>query len=591
VTATLDRASASLAPGRPPASPIAPPRRRVSGARVAGWLAIAALLGFGVYSIGGLGLDASYLAHASAKLSQFFGQTSNTITFPSPADLAYLTGLTLGVVVLGTLVAALISVPIAYLAAANTAPAPWLRWLGRAIGVVTRAVPDVVLAFSVSLMFALGSTIPGVIAIGIHSIGMISKLFADAIEQIDEGPRTAIRAAGGSPAQQFWAGVFPQVLPAWIATVLHRFDINVRGSAILGYAGVGGLGYAMALAFHQFDYGRGFGIAIVIFALCVALEIVSSTVRRALLGIQPTGRGLGDRIVRAATKGRRAADAPAGASARPTAVASSAAPPADLTGLLRRPWTRDRVRNTAWVVAALFFVGLAIWWAQIDPNQIMWPQVAPVLSSFWPPSFGSAGAAAVFTALLETLQVAFAAALVSLVLALAIGSFAARNVAPNGWVRGVARVVLTALRGIPELIVALFLIVIVGLGAIPAFVALAIGGVGLLGKLIADSFEEVDAGPERALTAAGATRTQRYAAATLPQGAPALIGHALYLVDTNVRAATLLGAVGAGGIGYYLALSAPQLDLHGEVTTLVAILVVVVLALEGIAAWLRRVFG
>lgn len=588
MTATTTATTTARAVGRPAAPPSAP-RRRVATERVVGWVVIAALFGFAVYSISRLGLSTQYLGTATQKVHAFFGTTSNTISFPAVGDLVYLTGLTLGVVVLGTAVAALVSVPVAMLAARTTAPSPALRWVGRAIGVVTRAVPDVVIAFSVSLMFALGSTIPGIIAIGIHSVGMISKLFADAIEQVDEGPRLAIRAAGGTRAQEFWSGVFPQVLPSWIATTLHRFDINLRGSAILGYAGVGGLGYAMALSFNQFQYGRGLGIAIVVFVLCVVLEVVSSTVRRTLLGVQPTGRGVGDRIVRAATRGRSAA----GTASAPTGATTGAATDreARIASAMHRPWTRGRIRSTTWTAVAVVFVACAVWWAQIDPRQVMWNAVLPSLRSFWPPSLGTAGSTVFVSAVLSTLEVAFAAALVSFVVSVVVGSFAARNVAPSGVVRNTFRVVLTVLRGIPELIVALFLIVIVGLGVIPAFVALALGGVGLLGKLVADSFEEVPNGPETALSAAGATRGQRFFAATLPQGLPSLIGNALYLVDSNFRAATLLGAVGAGGIGYYLALSAPQLALHGQVTTLVAIIVVVVLVIEGVAAWLRRVFA
>jgi phosphonate transport system permease protein len=573
-----------------PAGVATVPRRRVSAERVAGWIVILALLAFGVFSITRMGLNLQYLSTASQKIHSFFGTTANAISFPPLGDLVYLIGLTLGVVVVGTVVAAVISVPIAYLAAASTTPSTPLRWLGRAIGVVTRAIPDVVIAFSVSLMFALGSTLPGVIAIGIHSIGMISKLFADAIEQVDEGPRLAIRAAGGSKAQEFWSGVVPQVLPSFVSTTLHRFDINLRASAILGYAGVGGLGYAMSLSFNQFHYGRGLGIAIVIFLLCVLLETISSTVRLTLLGVRPTGRGAGDRIIRAITRGRSGR---AGVQdvATPAGVGRGATSAPTVEAALRRPWTRARVRNTSWVFGALVFTGLAVWWAQIDPSQIMWNYVLPSIQSFWPPSLGSTDPATFFAAVLSTLEVAFAAAIVSLLFSLVIGSFAARNVAPNSVVRNASRVVLTVLRGIPELIVALFLIVIVGLGLVPAFIALALGGIGLLGKLIADSFEEVPNGPETALSAAGATRGQRFASATVPQGLPSLIGNSLYLVDTNIRAATLLGAVGAGGIGYYLATAAPQLSQHGMVTALVAILVVVVLVIEGIAAWLRRVFA
>jgi phosphonate transport system permease protein len=145
-------------------------------------------------------------------------------------------------------------------------------------------------------------------------------------------------------------------------------------------------------------------------------------------------------------------------------------------------------------------------------------------------------------------------------------------------------------RGVPELVLAIFLIMVTGLGNQAGVVALAFGGIGLLGKLVADSFEEVPSGPEQALTAAGATRGQRYLAATLPQGLPSLVGNSLYLVDTNIRAATLLGIVGGGGVGFYLTNASTVLTLHGQVTTLVAMVLVAVLAVEGLAAWMRRVY-
>lgn len=112
---------------------------------------------------------------------------------------------------------------------------------------------------------------------------------------------------------------------------------------------------------------------------------------------------------------------------------------------------------------------------------------------------------------------------------------------------------------------------------------------GLLGKLIADSFEEVDRGPERALFATGATRVQVYAGATVPQGTRALIGHSFYLLDTNIRAATILGVVGGGGVGYYL-LNASQGANYGMVTAIVLMILVTVLVVEGIAMWMRKVF-
>ncbi|KDP91349.1 MULTISPECIES: PhnE/PtxC family ABC transporter permease [Clavibacter] len=558
------------------------PRRRPDRQKALALVVVLAMVAFAIHALTTLDFTWSNVLRSVGNAAKVFSRM-DPISFPAPGDLAYLIGLTLGIVVLGTLAAALVSVPVAYASARNTTPAPWLRGLGRTIGVVTRAVPDVLLALAFALAFALGSPLPGILAIGIHSIGMISKLFADAIEQVDEGPQRAIRTTGGTRAQEFWAGVFPQVLPSWIATVLHRFDINLRGSAILGYAGVGGLGYAMKVAFGQFPegYGRGIGIAIVIFALCVLLEVVSSSIRRSALGVRPAGRGLGDRIVRRLTRDRALPErAGSAGTARAVTVES----------MQRRPWTPDRVRTVAWSALAVVVIVGGYLMADIDLGQITWEYVFPTFQSFWPPSTGSHTFGEFAEALLVTIQVAFAAALLSVVLALVVGSLAARNVAPSPAVRNAARTVLVVFRGVPELVLAILLIMITGLGNQAGVVALAFGGVGLLGKLIADSFEEVGAGPERALTAVGATRGQRFLAATWPQGLPSLVGNSLYLVDTNIRAATILGIVGGSGIGFHLTNASSVMTLHGQVTTLVAMVFVSVLAVEALAAWLRRVF-
>ncbi|WP_240773537.1 phosphonate ABC transporter, permease protein PhnE [Plantibacter sp. M259] len=219
-----------------------------------------------------------------------------------------------------------------------------------------------------------------------------------------------------------------------------------------------------------------------------------------------------------------------------------------------------------------------------------WAKAPDVLVRLWPPSFGMRTTEQMVEAMFETVAIAFAATLIALVCSIVIGSLAARNVAPNRGVRTGARFALVGIRGIPELILAILLIVVTGLGAQAGTLALGICGIGLLGKLIADSFEEVAPGPERALTAVGATRPQVYAAATLPQGARALVGHTFYTLDTNIRAATMLGIVGGGGIGYYL-IQADQGGNYDQVTAIVLMILAVVLVVEGIAMWMRRVFS
>ncbi|MFD4961003.1 PhnE/PtxC family ABC transporter permease [Microbacterium sp. NPDC058389] len=566
------------------------PKRPVSPERIAAGLTLVALVAVSIAALGEVDISLPDMIASWGNAERFFARVG-ALSFPEPAELAWLIALTLGLVLTGTLLAAALSVPIAYLAASNTTPGNGWRAAARFAGVLARSLPDVVLAMVFVLMFSLGA-LPGILAIGIHSIGMISKMFADAIEQIDEGPRLAIRAAGGSRAQEFFSGILPQVLPSWVATVLHRNDINLRGSVVLGYVGVAGLGLEMSYAFKSLNYGLGLGIALVIFVLCVVMEIVSSVVRAWMLGRTGDRR---TRLLRTTWAdhlvGRRVMRRDRVGAAAPSSASTAASWAQSPQTALRRPWTAERVRNVVagWVAVAIVVAG--VWVCQINWGDFLtfWAKIPAVAVQFWPPTFGVYGPEVMFEALRETVAIALAATLLALVPSLLLGSFAARNVAAGAGVRGTARFALVGIRGIPEIILAIVLIVITGLGMQAGTIALAVGGVGLLGKLIADSFEEVDRGPERALFATGATRLQVYAGATVPQGSRALIGHSFYLLDTNIRAATILGIVGGGGVGYYL-LNASQGANYGMVTAIVLMILVTVLIVEGIAMWMRRVF-
>lgn len=573
-------AGPSASSARPTPTPVSEraPKRPISPERIAASLTLLTLLVVGVFAVGEVGISIPAMVQSWGNAENFMARVGG-LSFPEPGDLLWLIALTVGLVLIGTLLAAVLSVPVAYLAASNTTPNNGWRAAARFIGVLTRALPDVVLAMAFVLMFSLG-TLPGILAIGIHSIGMISKMFADAIEQIDEGPRLAIRAAGGSKMQEFSAGILPQVLPSWVATVLHRNDINLRGSVVLGYVGVAGLGLEMSYAFKSLNYGKGLGIALVIFVLCVVMEIISSLVRGAMLGQERQTRSWMDRLIHP----RLGAAGAAASVGRPAWAASPQT-------AVRRPWTAERVRNTvAGIVAVLVVLGSVVV-SNINWSDFftVWAKLPEVAARFWPPSFGNYDASAMFEAMRDTVAIALAATVLTLLPSIVLGSLAASNVAPSRGARGVARFLLVGIRGIPELILAIVLVVITGLGPQAGVIALAIGGIGLLGKLIADSFEEVDRGPERALRAVGASRLQTYTSATVPQGMQALIGHSFYMLDTNIRAATILGIVGGGGVGYYL-LNASQGSRYETVTAIVLMILVTVLVVEGLAMWMRKVF-
>jgi len=585
------------------------PRPRLS--TVVSYGVIVAIAALGVWSFIGLDYSFKSINTTFENLNRFIGLATpmqwpgwNVVGTRGPDGTTFVTewvgwdpiwhtlgsvAITLALVIAGTALATLISIPVATGAARNTSPHPVVMAICRGIGVVARAIPDVAFAvFFVFLWFGAG-TLPAIVAIGLHSVGMISKMMADAIEQIDEGPRLAIRSAGGSKAQEFWSGVFPQVLPAWIAVSLHRADINLRGSVILGYVGIVGLGYDLDEALHAGPAGmrRVIPIVLIIIALCVLFEIVSSTIRARLLGVRPTGRGIGDSLVRAVSR-----RAPRVAAAIERGDASTERN-ARIEAALHRPWDRGRVTTTLWVWIGVAVVVGAFLYAQPDVGRLFYDwrfdQVSnPALDrAVWPPNFGSRDWGDVLGAVTTTVQVAFAATLLGAIISAVVGPLSARNVAPNGAIRNLFRGVALVLRAIPDLVIAIIFIIATGFGPQAAALALGIGGVGLLAKLIGDSMEEVPNGPERAIAAGGGSRPQVFFSSTLPMSVPALVSHLMYLLEQNIRSATLLGIVGGGGIGFLL-MNALQGRHFDQVAAFLLVIIALVVVVETASILIRR---
>jgi phosphonate transport system permease protein len=249
------------------------------------------------------------------------------------------------------------------------------------------------------------------------------------------------------------------------------------------------------------------------------------------------------------------------------------------------------VRRFSWAVLAAALVVLSVHGAGITLGQLLdgLRNTPGPIADFLPPS-----AEGTWDTLLSdlwvTLEISFAGTLIGVVLALPLGALAARNVAPSPLVARTLRTVILCIRAIPELILAIVFVVVTGLGAVAGSLALGIGSVGLLGKLVADSLEEFDPGPVQAVRATGASRWQVFFSAIVPRAWPTLIGHLLYQLDVNLRSATLLGIVGAGGIGYDM-LNAERVLQFQVVTVIVLMMLAAVLIVEALAVWLRRVFA
>jgi phosphonate transport system permease protein len=189
---------------------------------------------------------------------------------------------TLDAAVFGTVVGMLIALPLAIFGARNVTPSPFLYALARGTIGLTRSVPDLIWALLFVTAVGLGP-FPGALALAVHSIGMLGRLFSEVIEDIDMGPVESLTLTGASRLQVFTHAVVPGVAPSLLGIALYRLDENVRASLVLGFVGAGGIGFQILSAMNLFQYRDVSLYLLLTFALVVAVERLSAALRRALL--------------------------------------------------------------------------------------------------------------------------------------------------------------------------------------------------------------------------------------------------------------------------------------------------------------------
>ncbi len=253
-------------------------------------------------------------------------------------------------------------------------------------------------------------------------------------------------------------------------------------------------------------------------------------------------------------------------------------------------------------LAVLVFVGLTGWSAYgvgFDLVELL-RGTGPIerfVSEMFPPDLSAATLRATFIGLLETFQMSLIGALLGALIALPLGALATREESASGASRGerlarsfpyhLSRFVLNVFRSVPDILWALVFVVALGLGPFPGTLALAVHSAGVLGKLYSETLEAVPGRPVEALRSAGAGSLQALLFGRLPQAAEGFASLTLYQWECNMRSATILGFVGAGGIGQEILISMNLFD-YPKVATLVAATVLVVLAVDRFSAAVRR---
>ncbi|WP_263769795.1 phosphonate ABC transporter, permease protein PhnE [Propionivibrio soli] len=185
---------------------------------------------------------------------------------------------TIHIAIWGTVLAIICAVPLGLLSAENIAPKWVVQPVRRAMD-ACRAINEMVFAMLFIVAVGLGP-FAGVMALWVHTTGVLAKLFAEAVEAIDPRPVEGVRATGVSLLEEIIYGVIPQVLPLWISYSLYRFESNVRSASVVGMVGAGGIGVILHEAIRGFDYAETSAVLLIIIVCVTLIDLVSSRIRQ-----------------------------------------------------------------------------------------------------------------------------------------------------------------------------------------------------------------------------------------------------------------------------------------------------------------------
>jgi phosphonate transport system permease protein len=253
------------------------------------------------------------------------------------------------------------------------------------------------------------------------------------------------------------------------------------------------------------------------------------------------------------------------------------------------PWSSGTMVTMKRLVLTLFLAVVYIWSAagtHLSISELVkgLPQLADIIGRMMPPNFEILPR--LVNPTIETFQISIWGTTLAIFFTIPFGLLAARNISPHPLLYKISRFVLNATRSISELIFALVFVAAVGLGPFPGVLALAFHSVGMLGKFLADSIENIDPGPVEALLATGANKWQVIVYAIVPQVLPEFITLCLYRWELNFRSATILGIVGGGGIGFEL-ITSMRLFMYPDMTTILIVVLGMVSAVDYISSYVR----
>jgi len=439
--------------------------------------------------------------------------------------------------------------------------------VSRVLFALPRSMHEVV--FGLLLVNILGlDPLVAVLALGIPYGAVTAKVFAELLDDAPIEAEQTLRATGAGRLTAFAYGTVPHAIPDLLSYGFYRFECALRGAAVLGIIGAGGLGFQLALSFSSLRYDEMWTLLWALILLSGVVDRWSSTVRQ-----------------------RRNA----------LAVEANLAPHAD-SSARRAPgastYAADRFLRLSALTCAIG-VPVAWWLLGVDPSTL-WSERARTLGrellvDAWPPSIGDGGWSELVGDSLQTVALAVLALAISFALAVPLSFLShrpqVRRTGASAFARrtlaGALRFIMLIARSVPPPVWAFVVVFVLFPGLWPGAVALAIYNAGVLGRLQGEVVENHDSRPTRVLMATGATTTAAMTVATIPGVAGRFLGLGLYRWEVVIRETVIVGVVGAAGLGRRLDEQTSAFDYDGILATIGALFVVTI-AVDAVSAAVRR---
>ena len=474
-------------------------RRRLKNISICLCLLLAAVLAWRF-----TGCDFAYFASRA-------GHLGDLITQMFPPDTAYFANIlsplliTVRMAATGTVLGSLLALIIAPLCAANIGFNTGIRIVLRIIVQVLRSFPALILALFATFIFGIG-TFAGTFALTLFTFAIMTRLTYEDIEASAGGAFKALAVIGTGRTVNFYRTIFPQILPSFLTNALYLLETNVRHSSILGYVGAGGIGILLNEKVSWREYSRVGTILLALFIIVCAAEWLSSALSAIVRGEKNTSER-GKKLIAAAFA--------------IVFIISFAG-----TGL-------PDFSHTAWKIVENMADGF----------------IHPDLEFFFGTSKTDLG-----RLILETIAISYLGTLFGTIPALLLAFLNSPRIVKRAPAL-IFRIIIMMIRSVPFVIYGLIIIRVTGAGAFAGVLTMGVCSIGLLSKRFTEAIDALDMRAYRALRNMGVSAGAAVCRAILPQLWPVIASSILYRFDVNFREASVLGLVGAGGIGTTLILA------------------------------------